>query len=383
MVSIPSASRTTDMKPRVLISGHLPPPIGGIATYFLALLDSSLPDLVDLSFVQTSSQNRALSSSGQFTLANFFSAISDCERFTWELIKHHPKVTHISTAFGASFLKHSVCVWIAKIGGSRVLLHPRCSISVLYFDRPKWWQWYFRLVVRQTSGVLALSREWIQLSSIVPSCKIYYLPNAIDQTSYRKIAEERLAQHEESAPLRILYLGYVGKDKGSFDLLKAAKILSSTGKSVTINIVGDELHPGEKDQLTERIRVEGLGDFVHLRPAVYKTEKLDYFREADIFVYPSYHEGLPNAVLEAMACALPIVATNVGGIPDQIEDGINGILVNPRQPEELANALAKLLDEKVLRKKMQKMSHQFAMEKYDMKQYIPKLANIYKTISVE
>jgi glycosyltransferase involved in cell wall biosynthesis len=57
--------------------------------------------------------------------------------------------------------------------------------------------------------------------------------------------------------------------------------------------------------------------------------------------------------------------------------------VNPRQPEELANALAKLLDEKVLRKKMQKMSHQFAMEKYDMKQYIPKLVNIYKTISVE
>jgi glycosyltransferase involved in cell wall biosynthesis len=383
MVSITTPLKTNDRKPRVLVSGHLPPPIGGIATYFLALLNSSLPDLVDLSFVQTSSQNRALSSSGQFTLINLLSAILDCSRFTWQLIKHRPRVTHISTAFGASFLKHSICVWIAKLGGSRVLLHPRCSITILYFDRPKWWQWYFRLVIRQTSGVLALSREWIQLSSIVPSCKIYYLPNAIDQTLYRKIAEQRLTHHEKHTPSRILYLGYVGKDKGSFDLVEAAKILMSAGRSVIINIVGDELHQGEKDQLSERIQIEGLADLVHLHPAVYKTEKLDYFRDADIFVYPSYHEGLPNAVLEAMACALPIVATNVGGIPDQVEDGVNGILVNPRQPDELAKALVKLLDERTLRNKMQKMSHQFATEKFDMKQYIPRLANIYKTIGEE
>jgi glycosyltransferase involved in cell wall biosynthesis len=376
-----SGLKTNQDKPRVLVSGHLPPPIGGIATYTLALLNSSLPELVDLSFVQTSSQKRPLSSSGRFTLSNLIWAVLDCVRFTRYLIRHHPSVTHISTAFGFSFLKHSVCVWIARIGGVRVLLHPRCSITILYLSRSKFCQWYIRLVIHQTSGVLALSREWLQLNSIVPSCKIYYLPNAIDQTPYRKIAEERLAQSGKDTPPRILYLGYVGKDKGSFDLIEAVKILKSEGEIFNIDIVGDELHKGEKDELTERVRIEDLSECVQIHSATYGDEKLAFFREADIFVYPSYHEGLPNAISEAMACALPIVATNVGGIPDQVVNGVNGILVDPGKPEQLASALARLFNQKPLRKEMQKKGYRLAVEKFDMKSYIPKLVDIYKTVS--
>ena len=376
-----SSIKTNQVKPRVLVSGHLPPPIGGIATYFLALLNSSLPELVDLSFVQTSSQKRTLSRSGSFTPGNFVSAVLDCARFTRSLIKYRPRVTHISTAFGISFLKHSLCVWIARIGGCRVLLHPRCSFTVLYLNRSKLWQWYFRLVIRQTSGVLALSSEWLQLNSIVPSCTIYYLPNAIDQTPYRKIAEERLTQQEKDTPPKILYLGYVGQDKGSFDLIEAAKILKSAGVNVNLDLVGDELKPGEKDELVRGVCEEGLSEFVHIHSAAYGSEKLAFFREADIFVYPSYHEGLPNAVLEAMACALPIVATKVGGIPDQVQSGVNGILVDPGKPDQLASALAELSKGKTLRKKMQQHSYRFAVERYDIKTYIPKLADIYRSLS--
>jgi glycosyltransferase involved in cell wall biosynthesis len=357
--------------------------MGGIATCFVALLNSRLPEMVDLSFVQTSSQNRSLASSGRLTLRNLILAAIDCARFTYSLLKFHPSVTHISTAFGSSFIKHSVCVWVARLFGCRVLLHPRCSITVLYLNRSRLWQWYFRLIIRQTSGVLALSREWLQLQSLVPGCTIFYLPNGIDQTPYRKIAEGRLSANKIGTRIKLLYLGYVGKDKGSFDLIEAAKILKSSGENVSIDIVGDELHEGEREEAQKKIREEGVEDYVRLHPAAYGEAKLDFFREADIFVYPSYHEGLPNAVLEAMACALPVVATTVGGIPDQVQDGVNGILVKPGDPCQLGEALKRLYQDDRLRRRMQKVSFQFAEERYDMKAYIPKLAEIYRTICVK
>lgn len=380
MAATSSSTKKNPPKPRVLISGHLPPPAGGIATYFLALLNSSLPELVDLSFVQTSSQKRTLSQSGRFTPGNFVSAALDIARFTGALIRRRPRVVHISTAFGVSFLKHSLCVWIARLAGCRVLLHPRCSIRVLYLDRSKLWQRYFRLVVRQASGVLALSREWLQLNTITPGCTLYYLPNAIDQAPYRSIAEERLPRQEGGSPVRILYLGYVGQDKGSFDIIRAAKILQTEGKAVRIDIVGDELHPGEKEALLHSAAEAGVNDIVTIHPAAYGSQKLAFFREADIFFYPSYHEGLPNAVLEAMACALPVVATRVGGIPDQVQEGVNGLLVEPGDPAGLAQALGRLSEAPALRKEMQKESYRIAVECYDMETYIPRLAEVYRTI---
>ncbi len=383
MVKETTALNASTARPRVLVSGHLPPPVGGIATYFLALVNSELPELVDFAFVQTSTQKRALADSGRFNLRNLLWAAQDCARFAAAVLKHRPQVVHISTAFGVSFLKHSLCVWIARLAGCRVLLHPRCSISVLYLNRSKLGRWYFRQVVRQTSGVLALSREWMQLKSIVPSCTVYYLPNAIDQTPYRPIASERLARPAGQPPLRLLYLGYLGRDKGSFDLVEAARLLQAAGQSFHLDLVGDELHPGEKAELSRRIEAAGLEDCVQVHPPAYNQEKLAFFRNADLFIYPSHHEGLPNAVIEAMACALPVIATRVGGIPDQVQEGVNGFLSERGDAPALAASVQKLLADPALRRKMQIASARLAREQYDMTLYVPRLAALYRQVNAD
>jgi hypothetical protein len=132
-LKVPEDSR----KLRVLISGHLPPPVGGIATFYEFLLGSSLPERVDLQFVQTSSQKRTLSRSGQAPTSNLISALRDCGRFTRAVLIHRPHISHIATDFGLSFIKHSIRVGVARLLGSRVLLHPHCSILALYTERPK------------------------------------------------------------------------------------------------------------------------------------------------------------------------------------------------------------------------------------------------------
>jgi hypothetical protein len=117
-----------EVKPRILIAGHLPPPMGGIATYYQSLLNSSLPEKVDLHFVETSSQKRTLAQTGSLSFSNLISAFSDCSRFAKAVIRHRPRLTHIATAFGLSFVKHSVCVMIARLFGSRVLQIGRAHV---------------------------------------------------------------------------------------------------------------------------------------------------------------------------------------------------------------------------------------------------------------
>ena len=369
--------RNNQAKLRVLLAGHLPPPVGGIGTYCLALLESSLPARVNLRFAQTSSQRRSFSSSGRLSLANVTATGQDLLRFAAALIGHRPHVTHISTTFGWSFLKHSLCVLLARAAGSRVLLQAHCSFPVLYADRPAWWQWYVRRILHLTDGLLVLSQEWLAISAVLPNTPIYYLPNAVDLTRYQSLAHEHLSREQHNSHLNVLYLGYLGKAKGSIDLIDTAALLAADADCPSFNLVGDELASGERQSLCRMVTAKGLQDIVTIRTPVYGQDKLACFRAADVFVMPSHHEGMPMAVLEAMACALPVVATSVGGLPDLVEDGSNGFLVEPENPGGMAAALRTLVRDSEKRTQMRQASYALVTAHYDLAQLVDHLVKIY------
>jgi glycosyltransferase involved in cell wall biosynthesis len=372
------ASEKQPAQPRILVAGHLPPPAGGVATYYQSLLNSSLPEKVDLKFVQTSTHNRKLDQSGKFSLSNVFAAIADCWRFMKAVNQHKPQVSHIATAFGLSFVKHSICVVIARLFGSRVLLHPHCGFGALYTDRPGWWKWYFRQVIRLTQGVITLSSEWDLIKEVVPGCPVYFLPNAINLDTYRGIFQQHKMRSRNISQIKVLYLGYLGRDKGTFDLIEAAQESMRRKTAVIFDLFGDDLEAGEVKLLKEAVLQKGLEGVVHFHPFADAATKLDAFSEADVFIYPSYSEGMPMAVIEAMACGLPIVATRVGGLPDLVHEGENGILVDPRCPDQLADALQRLSSHPDIRTAMERTSFKTAYEQYDMEILVPKLVAIYQ-----
>ena len=375
-----SDSFSDAMKPRVLISGHLPPPMSGIGTYYKTLLGSSLSKQVSMQFIDTSSRRRPLSATGSWSVLNLVSAVVDCVRFAKALVLFKPEICHIATAFGLSFVKHSVCVAIARLLGSKVLLHPHCSFYIFYEHQGKTWQWFVRKVIGLCSGVIVLSDEWKKLQIVLPECRIYYLPNAVDLLSYADVGREKIETKNENGSLHVLYLGYLGEAKGSYDLIRAAKTVLNQVKGIVFDLVGKELATGELDQLHSQVNDAGLEKFVHIKPAVAGAEKIELFRSADIFVYPSYHEGMPMAVIEAMACGLPIVATQVGGLPDLVTSGFNGLLVPPGQPDELAKAIHQLVLNPQMRYSMQMNSFQLAQEKFDVEVHVTRLLDIYQSL---
>ncbi|MCL4825599.1 MAG: glycosyltransferase family 4 protein, partial [Anaerolineales bacterium] len=167
--------------------------------------------------------------------------------------------------------------------------------------------------------------------------------------------------------------------KGSFDLLRAAKIVGAQRHQVVFRLVGQELTAGEMDALEAQAKSDGLESFVHIQPAVAGAEKIAALRSADIFVYPSYHEGMPMAVIEALACGLPVVATQVGGLPDLVFPQVNGLLVPAGQPDQLADALLQLIDSPQTRSAMQRESLRLAQENFDIEKLVARLLDIYQS----
>jgi glycosyltransferase involved in cell wall biosynthesis len=364
---------------RVLVSGCLPPPMGGMATFYESLLASSLAEQVNLAFVNTSSQTRTFEQGGRLSSSNILQSFADCWRFARAMMTHQPAVVHVGTAFGLSFVKHSICVLIARAFGSQVILHPHCSYAAVYKDRSRLWKWYFRRVISLTVGLIALSQEWLELTEIAPNCRVFALPNAVRLQPYREVAQERMNSPHLTRSLHVLYLGHIGKAKGSFDLVDAAKSVLPKGQGFEFQLIGGELAPGEGLVLHEKIEADALREQVHVCPPVTGPAKLAAYRWADVFVYPSYDEGMPMAVIEAMACGLPIIASKVGGLPDLVTEGVNGLLVEAGRPQQIASAISRLAEEPLMRVSMGQQSYQRAICDYDFENRVTQLVGIYST----
>jgi glycosyltransferase involved in cell wall biosynthesis len=123
-----------------------------------------------------------------------------------------------------------------------------------------------------------------------------------------------------------------------------------------------------------------LGNTIMFLDAVFGDKKVSALNDADIYVLPSHHEGMPISIIEAMAAGLPVVATNVGGIPDLIENNQNGIIVEAKAPDELANALITLIKDQSLRFTYGMSGRRRAIENNDINDYVNHLLEFYHSI---
>ena len=156
----------------------------------------------------------------------------------------------------------------------------------------------------------------------------------------------------------ILFLSNLLIDKGVLVLLDALKILKAKGYSFVCDFVGSETKDIDAARFAKEVEERGLNNLAIYHGRKYGVEKQEYFKQAEAFVLPSFNEAFPLVNLEAMEYKLPIVSTNVGGIPDEVFDGENGYIVKDKESQSLADALCKLLGDESLRKKMGEAGYQ-------------------------
>lgn len=263
-------------------------------------------------------------------------ALSSIIQFTLSLIfNRNIKIVHIQGAANASFSRKAVFVNIARLFGKRIIMHQHACDFVEYYDNHHNKEWITR-TINYCDRLIVLSQWWKEyFTSIgVAEEKIVILNNIVTPPTTPIV-------RTSNDKIRLLFLGEIGKRKGIYDLLQA---ISNERDYFAQHI---ELHIGgnlEEEKLQAFICHHNLSDFVTFMGWVSGNKKTECLEWAHIYILPSYNEGLPIGILEAMSYRMPIISTPVGGIPEVVEPYQNGILVQPGNHKEISSALHYFID---------------------------------------
>jgi glycosyltransferase involved in cell wall biosynthesis len=358
-----SETRQRAGKPRVLMVGmHLTKTRGGITTLIAEILKSSLKD--DFEFVYIESQAEDFGRFGKMFLA--FGAVF---RFIFNCILKRPSLVYVHLGSNASLYRESVFILLAKLFGKKVVTHFHAGdIDNYYPFQNKIGRTFIRKALSLSDSFIAVSRESArQLRDLTDSPNICVIPNAIDTSIFNN--PDSAAKNNDRA-IRLLFVGAVGKLKGERDLIKALAILRRRKPDINIKVsflgYGAENLEGFCDE-------QGISGLVEHLGAVSLAERVGFYQKADVFVLPTYAEAMPMSVIEAMAAGLAVIATNVGGIPELIEDGADGILFSPGAVEPLADIVSLLLENENIRLSLGENARRKAREQMDFKTYADKL----------
>jgi glycosyltransferase involved in cell wall biosynthesis len=174
-------------------------------------------------------------------------------------------------------------------------------------------------------------------------------------------------------PLRLLYMGRLVREKGLYELLQGLALARRQGVAAELVIAGTG---PEAARLQQAAVAQGLEGVSFLGP-VYGAAKMTLLERADVFVLPSYAEGLPYALLESMAAGVPVIATRVGGIPELVADGINGLLVEPQAPQAIAVAIRTLACDREALARMSAASRATIAARYSIGRLASELCRVY------
>lgn len=227
-------------------------------------------------------------------------------------------------------------------------------------------------VLKDADMIIAVSKEQKNIASKlgVPENKIRIIPNGVDSKNFSQ-------EVKETNDFRILYVGRLVQEKGLGYLLEAMKSIIDELPDASLTIVGEGI---KKADLEKHVQELGIREKVRFLGAKPHEEIPHYLEDADVFVLPSLSEGLALVILEAMACGKPIVATNVGGIPDLVVDEETGLLVPPKDSKALAEAIKRILRDDDLRLKISKNSRKRIEERFDWDIICDETTSVYNKV---
>lgn len=285
------------------------------------------------------------------------------------------EIVHIhGAAKGSVFRKYIVFNIAKRIFDKKVIFHSHASeMEIFLKNSPKAVRWMCADFFGGVDLIVCLSKSWKQFYVNNFTCKrVEILENIVSEP--KLIIDKTM-----SRPIKLLFLGRVGARKGIFDLLDvlASNKLSFVGKFY-LTIGGD----GEVDKLTRFIKDNGLEELVDYKGWISGRDKLQLLETSDVYILPSYNEGLPISILEAMSYGLVVVSTYVGGIPEIVTDGKNGYLFNPGDKPEIYNVLIKLIEHEEHLASFRENSFQ-VVRNYFPDQVIPKLEKFYESLIVK
>jgi glycosyltransferase involved in cell wall biosynthesis len=284
-------------------------------------------------------------------------------------------LVHVQTASRGSFWRKFVVCLLARLAGRPYIVHLHGGgFACFYKESGALARRLIRSTLAHAALVIALSEEWReQLLRICPTARIEVLHNAVP------VPDIRRPRPREIIEPTLLFLGHILRDKGVYDLVRAfaliapkfprAKlVLGGVGEVGTVKQLAAQL------EILQRVSCPGWLDVERKAAALAGSQ---------VFLLPSYIEGMPMALLEAMSWGLPVIATPVGGIPQVVEHEVSGLLITPGDIEDCATQMERLLADPALRERLGRAARERIERDFALSDALDRLSAIYRRFGVE
>jgi glycosyltransferase involved in cell wall biosynthesis len=363
--------RRKDME-KTLIVGPLPPPYHGVAVMIKWLIDG-LRKRNGFSFIHLNTQDPQKNKGfGKFTPRNSWFALKAIFVLFKLLLREEIEVVYIPISQNFwGFARDSLFVLISGfLFGRKVVIHLHGGYFKTFFNNGSWLRKrYMKFVFKYVDRGIVLGYCLKHLLEDVLSYeKIDVVYNGVDAEPFDKIESAK----EKNGKFRILFAGLLEESKGYFDLIKAVPILKRDYPDIEVFLAGRWQANGFKEKVESYVQENNLETQVKFLGVVTAEEKIKLFKSSDVFVLPTYYhlEGQPVVILEAMAASLPVITTDWGSIKEMISHEVNGFIISPRSPRQIAEKIALLIEDKNSRERMGEKNHRIAKERFNLDQYV-------------
>jgi len=376
---------------KLLLVAPAPPPLGGIGRATVLLL-SWLKQHPEISYrhVDTAPYWKPIHADGicMRFLGGVPQALRDLSHILARLILFRPDVIHLASSGSLAVLRDIPVMSLGRLFGAPTVYHLHFG-RIPGLVRTGGWEWtLLSWAFRLAKKVIAIDRPTESaLKRVLPAGKTVYLPNAISLEGL-----QTTVQNAPDQTRRVYFLGWVIPTKGIRELMEAWGTVGRDGWELLVAGPGDEAYcqnvckyADAKDatycqevckEAGAKAKLRFLGEVPH-------AEGWKLMCQADIFVLPSYTEGFPNVILEAMAAAKAILATRVGAIPEMLAADSPqpcGLLVEAKNSRALAESLERLMEDAPLRDELGRRGRRRVEACYDTRIVFPQLVDVWKRV---
>lgn len=369
---------------RVLLVGPIPPPYGGIATYVKDLYEAQIAE-IDFMLLNTalptwiapldrhgSLYRASLTKNGLFTtLKIVLYVLWSYPYFVYRVIRQRPDIVHVFPSSHWSYWRNWLYVLLAKAMGCGTVFHLLNAIDLFYGRVGSFQKWLLRRSFRSGDVYLVQSKglqSWLEQYCQKP-CHGFLNGIHLDRIPATCTAPADLSQLNKPVGLTI---GTLGRHKGTPQLLEAISRLRCKGVEIGWVFVG----MGDIAAYKQRAEELQIADRVLFTGPISDDIKWQYLKNADFFCLPSDAEGQPISILEAMAAELPVIATEVGSIPEVIAGGETGYVIPVDDDKALEQAILAVLSTD-RRKSMGLAAKQYLIQNHNIQDLFEQLGNVY------
>jgi len=358
---------------RVLVTTPLLTKPGGVAQY-LRVVRPHLQGDVEYFTIGARSDHEGLRDA-------LIRLLKDCRLFARAMRRGEYEIVHLNPSLGfKALMRDGVLLLIAKIFGKTVLVFTHGWDDTCEQFIHKHFRRLFRTVYGRADAFIVLGSEFKARLRVAGYEKAVFVQAApVDDELLADVRRKpvRGCTSVGNGRFNILFLARVEKAKGIYDALDAYALLKADYPSASLTVAGDGAELGGAKRYADSRMLADVFFLGHVEGSA----KFASFRSADAYLFPSYTEGLPISVLEAMAYGLPVVTCAVGGLCDFFEDGRMGFITASHDPAVLASLLRRLLDEPVLRCRIGLFNRRYASKHFAAPRIAAGLHSVYRFLA--